>query len=31
MESPVAGAIVAAPGGSRVAVRIEIDTEFNVI
>ena len=30
MESPVAGAIVAAPGGSRVAVRIEIDTEFNV-
>ncbi len=30
MESTMAGAVVAAPSGSRVAVRIAIDTEFNV-
>ena len=30
MESTVAGAVVAAPSGSRVAVRIEISADFNV-
>lgn len=30
MEHTVAGTVLAAPGGSRVAVRIEISAEFNV-